>query len=242
MIQNVRRLKLKLASNEVTAELRQAILNGSLRPGDKLSQVDLAAQLGVSRMPVRQALAVLEREGLVEVTRSRAAVVKPLDAGYIRDIYQIRGVMERYVARTLSDRRFETSAVRELLIAAKSALTSGDIGRAIDLDVSFHTQLYDAVGNQVLSEVMQNQWAHIRRVMFMGLFVGLSGFRASVWDEHAAILDAIDAGDTDRAGDVAADHMASASVVALQNVELLTRGVRHVDAAAETAANPRKVS
>ncbi len=221
MIQAMRRVAVTPAANVVALELRQAILTGTLRPGQKLRQEDLAAQLGVSRMPVRQALAVLEREGLVETDRSRVATVKPLSADYIRDVYKFREVLERYVAETLASKPVDTSAVREILATARKAVSDGDTAQAIDLDIAFHTHLYDAVGNEVLSEVMRHQWTHIRRVMFMGLFVGLSGFRASVWDEHAAILDAIEAGDRERAGNVAASHMLSASVVALQNVDLL---------------------
>ena len=209
------------AGNLATVELRRAILTGVLRPGDKLRQEELAERLGVSRMPVRQALAVLEREGLVESDRSRGAIVKRLSANYIRDVYKFREVMERYVAATLAEQGFETSPVREIVAAGKAAVARGDTARAIDLDLRLHTKLYDAVGNEVVSEVMRNQWDHIRRVMFMGLFVGLSGFRSYVWDEHAAILDAIDERNPERAGRVAANHMASASIVALQNVDLL---------------------
>lgn len=217
----MRRVDVTPAVNVVTGELRQAILTGSLRPGQKLRQEDLAAQLGVSRMPVRQALAVLEREGLVETDRSRVATVKPLSADYIRDVYKFREVLERYVAETLASRRLALPNAREILTSAKAVIANRDTSQAIELDIAFHTHLYDAVGNHVLSEVMRHQWTHIRRVMFMGLFVGLSGFRDSVWDEHAAILDAIENGDVERAGNVAASHMVSASVVALQNVDLL---------------------
>lgn len=217
----MRRLKREPAADLATAELRTAILTGVLRPGTRVRQEELADRLGVSRMPIRQALTVLEREGFVKTDRWRGTVITPLDADLIRDVYKFREILERYVAATLAQQDFNSAPVREVLTVGRQAVATGDIARTIDLDLRFHTKLYDAVGNAVLSEVMRGQWGHIRRVMSLGV-MSAARIRSEVWDEHAAIVDAIDAHDVEEASSLATQHITQASVIALRNLENLT--------------------
>jgi DNA-binding GntR family transcriptional regulator len=205
------------AEDWALSELRSAILSGILSPGTRLRQEDLASQLGVSRMPVRQALMALEREGLVRADRWHGTIVAPLDADLFRDMYAFRAVVERHVAETLARRPdFDSSKIRQVVASGRKAITSGDVSRAIELDLQFHTMLYDSVGNQVLSSVMHGQWAHIRRVMAATLTV--PKLRERVWDDHASILDAIDAHDSPRAGAEAEAHMQASSATLLQQL------------------------
>src|ERR1700687_4911263 len=125
----MRRLKRQPAENMATTELRSAILSGSLQPGARLRQEELAARLGVSRMPVRQAFSVLEREGLVRTDPWRGTFVAPLDRDAIRDLYAFRSIVERYVARTLAEQHFDTSALDELITAARHAASTRDVTR-----------------------------------------------------------------------------------------------------------------
>jgi DNA-binding GntR family transcriptional regulator len=159
---------------------------------------------------VRQALVILEREGLVRADRWRGAIVTPLDVPFIKDLYAFRGAVERYVAETLASRTtFEAAPVRDLVRLGKAAAKAGDLNRLMELDLRFHTRLYDMVGNRVLTEVMSSQWTHARRVMAATLKE--SGYSQTAWDEHAAIVDAIEAHDVALAGTRAAAHMAAAS-------------------------------
>lgn len=211
----LRRLARYAAEDRTLLELRTAILTGTLPPGTRLLQVDLAARLGVSRMPIRQALLALEREGLVRTDRWHGTVVAPLDADFIRDMYAFRAVVERHVAETLAQRTdFDSAPIRKVVASGRKTIASGDISGAIEQDLRFHTMLYDSVGNQVLSSVMRSQWAHIRRVMAVTLTVPT--LRERVWDEHASILDAIDAHDAARAAAEAEAHMRAASATLLQ--------------------------
>jgi DNA-binding GntR family transcriptional regulator len=218
IIGRMRRLKREPAENMATAELRNAILSGSLPPGARLRQEDMAARLGVSRMPIRQALSVLEREGLVRYDAWRGTIVAPLEPEAIRDMYAFRGTVERYVASTLAARpSVEVSALREVVALGRDATSTGDLQRLIDLDLRFHTRLYEAVGNRVLVDVMRGQWAHIRRVM--ALTLTFKGYRQRVWDEHEAILDAIDAQNAERAGALAGAHMTAATDLVMKSLE-----------------------
>jgi DNA-binding GntR family transcriptional regulator len=219
----MRTLKREPAESMATVQLRNAILSGSLRPGARLRQEELAARLGVSRMPVRQALSVLEREGLVKTEPWRGTVVALLDGETIRDLYAFRAIVERYVAQTLADQSsFDASAFKPLVKAGRSAILKGDLARLIELDLQFHSRLYEAIGNRILSQVMREQWAHVRRVMALTLTV--AGYRKRVWDEHAGIVDAIEAHDPEGAARLAHAHVTAASALVMKNFDIITAG------------------
>jgi DNA-binding GntR family transcriptional regulator len=211
----MRRIKRQPAVTErVLDEVRRVILSGALPPGARVTQEQLADQLAVSRAPVRQALLILEREGLVQSDRWHGAVVTPLDPSLIRDTYQFRGEVERFVASHLAARfDFDVSPLRNVTAEGHEAAPTGDVLQLIDVDLRFHTGLYDAVGNQVLSEVMRGQWTHIRRVM--GATLSLTGYRSHVWDEHDAILDAIASHNAALAGTLARNHTSAACAALL---------------------------
>lgn len=214
----MRRIKRESAvTDRATQQIRAAILRGDLSPGRRLRQEELAARLGVSRVPIRQALVVLEREGLVETDRWRGTIVAPLDATLIRDLYQFRGAVERYVAVTLAGRTdFDSAPSRDVVVAGRAAASAENLSLLIELDSRFHTGLYDAVGNRVLSEVMRGQWAHVRRVMAATLTI--AGYPRQVWDEHAAILDAVESHDADRAGRLSVAHTDAASAILIESL------------------------
>jgi DNA-binding GntR family transcriptional regulator len=214
----VRRLKRQPVADLAVAELRAAILTGVLPPGHRITSEELARQLGVSRMPVRQALSILEREGLVKSDKWRGTVVTPLDSALILDIYDLRGILERAVAAALAGKAFDSAAVRGIISSGRK-VPAGDVGRSLELDLNFHTALYDAFDNRVLSEVMVGLWGHVRRVMHAA--VSSEAYRAELWDEHEAIVDAIDARDADRAAALAGEHIANASRAALRTLDAL---------------------
>ncbi len=136
-----------------------------------------------------------------------------------------RGPTGRHVAETLAGQQsFDTSRLRAVTVAGRDAASNGDLVRLIELDLKFHTQMYEAIGNRVLFDVMKGQWAHIRRVMAVTLTV--SGYRERVWDEHADIVAAIEAHDMIRAGAAAEAHTHAASLVVLKNFDqFITRDV-----------------
>lgn len=217
----MRRLRRQPTENLAATELRNAILSGSLPPGTRLIQLDLAARFGVSRMPVRQALLALEREGLVRTDPWRGSIVAPLEPDTIRDMYAVRAILERHVARTLAERgRFDGSALHEVIAAGRQATAKGDYPRLIELDLRFHTHLYEAFGNRVLLDIMRGYWVHIRRIM--ALTLRLAEYRRRVWDEHAAIVDAIERGDVEQAGMLAEGHASAAAATVMTNLERLT--------------------
>jgi DNA-binding GntR family transcriptional regulator len=197
--------------------IRAAILSGKLTPGARISQEELADRLGVSRAPVRQALSVLEQEGLVQRNRWRSTIVAPLDASLIRDVYHFRGALEQFVAGTLAQRTgFDPGPLQTVLAAGKKAAATGSVTRLVELDMRFHTALCDAVGNRILSDVMRAQWVQCRRVM--GLTLSISGYPRKVWEEHEAILEAIAAQDPENARRLSEAHTTHAGAKLLENL------------------------
>lgn len=213
-------------SGRVAERLREAILRGDLGPGRRIRQEELADRLGVSRAPVRQALVILEREGLVRTDPGRGAVVAPLTVDLIRDLYQLRTGVERHVAECLARRTgLDWGPVEALVAEGREGASGPDVSAQLNLDLRFHTALYDALGNRILSDVMRSQWINMRRVM--AATVTIAGYGRQIWDEHTAILDAIVAHDPDRAGALAADHTIAAS---RRLVERLVHEEKPVDA------------
>jgi DNA-binding GntR family transcriptional regulator len=203
------RIPVEILLARVTREIRTAILRGDLAPGSRVKQEDLATQLGVSREPVRQALLLLQREGLVNARPNRSAQVAPLDRQFIADLYSFREAIETTVVATLARApRFDMTPLQELIARGRTAVRQGDLPALIDLDMSFHTTLYEAAGNHVIVDVMRGQWSHIRRVMAMVLDRAI--YRQKVWDEHQAILNAIHARRVASAKAVAGFHVRGA--------------------------------
>ena len=207
-----------------TNELRAAILSGALEPGTRIRQEDLAHRLAVSRVPIRHALLVLEGEGLVRADRWRGASVAPLDPEMIRDLYQFRGAVEKYVAAFLAEQDFDPAPHRAVVVAGRHASSQRDVDRLIDLDLAFHTGLYDAMNNQILSQVMHGLWMHVRRLMVATL--ALTGHSTQIWEEHGAILDAIESHDSALAGTLAASHTVLATGRLLEHLRTHTDNVK----------------
>lgn len=203
-------------SSRAAEEIREAILNGNLPPGSRIRQEDLAARLGVSREPIRQALAVLEREGLVNNV-NRGAIVAPFDIQMLEEIYEFRQAVESSVAGKVAARKdFDPTKLREIIVLGRKAVQDGMLDRLIDLDLDFHSELYRASQNRVVVDVMQTQWGHIRRAMRITLTI--QNYRKQVWDEHEAILEAIVDGKVARARTLAAAHTRHAAVLQTHRV------------------------
>jgi len=201
----------------VTAEIRAAILDGTLAPGSRIRQEELAARLGVSRAPIREALVVLEREGLVRTQTWRGAAVAPLDRELIANIYEFRAAIDTYVASTLAARSdVDPNPFRKIVTKGRAAAGMADVGRLIDLDSRFHMGLYEAVGNVVLVDVMRGQWTHICRAMAATLTI--SGYPRQVWAEHAAIVEAIARRQANRAARLAHAHTANARTILVDSL------------------------
>jgi DNA-binding GntR family transcriptional regulator len=193
-------------SEQVYERLLEAICEGGLAPGARLRQEELAATLDVSRQPVLQALRMLKKDGFVIDAGRRGLMVAPLDAQSIAHIYEVRAVLDGLAARqaALAQAKIDPKVIAE----GRKAVEGTRIGPMIDADTRFHNLLYRASGNPLIADTANHQWRHIRRAM--GAVLQTEGVRKSVWDEHEAILKAINRSDAERAERLARAHGESA--------------------------------
>jgi DNA-binding GntR family transcriptional regulator len=189
-----------------------AICDGRLAPGERITQERLAENLSVSRQPVLQALLLLKRDGFIMDAPGRGVMITPLTADHIVNLYQVRSVLDGLAAREAARRKADLAPA--LLVAGRKAARARAIAAMIDADLAFHRAIYDAADNPLLSQSAERHWSHIRRVM--GAVLRSAETRASIWDEHEAMFDAIVTGDAERAQQLA---------------------LRHCDAAGENLAN-----
>lgn len=193
--------------DRVYRTLCDAISDGSLAPGQRLTQEDIAQQLAVSRQPVLQALRLLKRDGFVHDAPGRGLLVAPLDAEWIRNVYEVRGALDALAARLAAERRYRIDP--GLLREGREAAAGDDVMAMIDADLAFHVALYAAAGNPLIEQSAQLHWRHLRRVM--GAVLRDMRQREAVWDEHQAIADAIAVGDSVAAARLVEEHSLHAS-------------------------------
>jgi DNA-binding GntR family transcriptional regulator len=194
-------------TEQVYQRLLYAICDGELAPGTRLMQENLAATLGVSRQPVLQALRLLKKEGFVSDAGGRGLRVAPLEAPAITQVYEVRAVLDGLAARRAAQLKAQLDPM--LILAGRQAAAGQHIGSMIDADMQFHHLIYEASGNPLIAETANHHWPHIRRAM--GAVLQTVGLRRPVWDEHEAILQAINGGDADQAERLAREHCARAS-------------------------------
>jgi len=199
-------------TERVRSAIVDAIVAGDLRAGERLAQEDIARRLGVSRQPVSHALRVLREQGVLVDLGRKGLTVAPMDAARLRSLYAVRGALDGLAAREAAARVARGDADPALVAELRALLdrqhdeSAGRrrLGTLIADDVRFHVCLYRLSGNRALEEICEPQWVHFRRCMHAVLEDRAQ--RGDVWPEHAAILDAVLAGDAARAGELAENH------------------------------------
>jgi len=200
----------------VAAVLREAIATGQLRGNQPLPQDEIASQLRVSHIPVREALRQLESEGLVTYQANRGATVRALTTDEIREIYDIRATLETAAVRraTPSLDAAALGRARAILDRAESASDDALWGQ---LDVEFHQLVYDLEQRPRLQELITGL---LRRVDRYWLSQGLMLKHRAAFDaEHRALLAAIEAGDGDKAAALLEAHLVGASELLVTELE-----------------------
>ncbi len=177
--------------SRVFDSLRQAIVQLRLRPGNLLSEADVARQLGVSRQPVREAFIKLAEVGLVEVKPQRGTFVMLISIRQVQNVRFIREAIEVAVVRKAAHEAStgRIAELRELIEAQRAAERSGDHVEFLRLDESFHQCLAHSVGTDYAWRVLENLKAQMDRVRYLSMpdatpidvLIG----------QHAAIVDAI---------------------------------------------------
>lgn len=171
-----------------------AIIDGTFTPGEKLNDNDLAAWLGVSRTPVREALAELGRQGLVEASPGKQTVVTPIDPVVVSEAARIVAALHAFACEEAAD-HLSPEIIQKLTNANASfalALDTEDPNIALTADDAFHNILVNASGNSLLAQTLETLMPYLRRAEHAHF--SSTAARASI-EGHAAIIRALADGD-----------------------------------------------
>lgn len=200
----------RLSMAKVVGEkIRGQILDGKLRPGERLVEDRLSAELGVSRVPIREALRELSAEGLVRIERNRGASVTEVTPAMVGELVEVRALLEGLNAR-LAAQRHDPEIVRqlsEILARGNAAAEAGSTEQLARLNAEFHDRLAEASRNVVLSDVMRG----LRERTSLAFAINGRSRAREDWAEHAGILAAVIAGDGELAALLATRHVHNAA-------------------------------
>lgn len=192
----------------VYEKLRAAIIDQTFEAGEPLREAALTERFGVSKTPIREALVRLEQDGLVEIAPYRGARAKRYTKSDLHEIYAAREILEAECVRRAA-RSKDPEVVRGLrdnIAASRAALADGDLDAAADALDQFDDLLFAGLQNSLLEDIQQRLAAHLRRVGQVGR--SAERFSESI-DQHALIVDAIEAGSASKADSLLRAHLRS---------------------------------
>lgn len=206
--------------DQVLLELRRRIVDGAYPPGERLTEDRLAADFGVSRNPVREALRIVEADGLVTMMPRRGAVVSTPDATTVADLFAVRSSLESVAARLAAERATpgDIAALRELLEESRQATADEDFSRVAELNSELHLRIIEITGNRWLGTISGAIYLHVHWIFRMS-----AARRAPhSWEEHLRLVDAIEQGEAEVAEQAARAHIEAATKAALANLSEAT--------------------
>jgi DNA-binding GntR family transcriptional regulator len=204
---------------EVVAEtLREAIVNGVLKPGERLMEIQLAEELGVSRTPVREAIRKLELEGFVVMIPRRGTYVADLSIKDINEVFEIRTALDVLAAGLAVERitEDELEQLERLLVEIAELIEQDDADKIVESDSQFHDILYRASRNDRLVGIINNLREQFTR--FRSISIQYPGRMQKSVEEHRRLVEAIASRDTDLAQQLAREHMENSEQTLLQDL------------------------
>jgi DNA-binding GntR family transcriptional regulator len=187
--------------------LKEAIIVGELKPGERLMEVQLAEKMGVSRTPVREAIRKLELEGLVTMIPRKGAQVAGLSPKDIVDVLEVRSVLDG-LATSLSSVKMKEEQLKELKQINKqfaNYVEKGNLQGSIKKDVEFHEVIYRSSGNEKLMQIVSNLREQVQR--FRVIYLKDYSNQKDIESEHEEIIEAIMKRDPEAASYAAKKHI-----------------------------------
>ena len=194
-------------SSRVFHTIREDILNGKYQANEELKEKSIGEEMGVSRTPVREALRQLELEGLVHIIPNKGAFVENVTLKDIKDIYEIRSLLEglcaRWAANNITKEQLEE--LEETVFLSDFQFTKENWDQMVELDNRFHEIVYEACGSKELTRVLRDYHHYLQRIRKITLEQKTRA-RASM-DEHCKIAEALKARDAAEAERCASIHI-----------------------------------
>ncbi len=199
--------------------LREAILKGNLAPGERLMEIQLANQLGVSRTPIREAIRKLELEGLVIMIPRRGAEVARITEKDLKDVLEVRTSLEELAISLACERISDASveALKEALKNFKAAINGGDVTKIAERDVAFHDIIFAATDNARLIQIVNN----LREQMYRYRLEYLKDYTTHdrLYKEHEEIVVAIADRDKALARKLIVEHIYHQELTVIKNIQ-----------------------
>lgn len=203
----------------VLEAIREAIISGILKPRERLMEIQLAEELGVSRTPIREALRKLELEGFIVMVPRKGAYVADMSFKDIADIFEIRAALEGLAAGLAAERVTdeEMEDMERHLVEKADAIARNDIECLVQVDTRFHESIYRASRNERLWTIINNLREQIQR--FRAMSLAYPGRSKQSLEEHRAIVEAIHARDTALARQVTQEHIENAEQYMIEAIK-----------------------
>ena len=204
------------------------IAAGRLPAGARLIQEQIAQELGVSRQPVQQALTLLKQQGLLRDAPGRGLLVVPLDLDHVRQMYDIRAVLEGLAfakAAELGAQRMRDKGPA-LIRAGRKAAADGSVNKMIAADMDFHDFIYELSGNPMVATSMEMHWTYIQRVM--GEVLMRDEKPRDIWDQHEELMEVVANGKAKEAERLARRHILAAADFMIERLQNETSHVTAV--------------
>ncbi|NLB52577.1 MAG: GntR family transcriptional regulator [Syntrophomonadaceae bacterium] len=203
----------------VLEAIREAIINGVLKPRERLMEIQLAEELGVSRTPVREALRKLELEGFIVMVPRKGAYVADMSMKDVADVFEIRIALEG-LAAALAAERITDEELEEMerhLVEKAEAIAKHDMEKLVEIDTKFHEALYGASRNERLIVIISNLREQIQR--FRTSSLAMPGRMKQSLDEHRGIVEAIQSRDILMARQAAQEHIENAESILIESLK-----------------------
>ncbi|SFZ82546.1 DNA-binding transcriptional regulator, GntR family [Devosia enhydra] len=208
-ISRIENVPLRVSVAEI---IRQAIVDGTMKPGTPIVEMALAEQLNVSRAPVREAIQILEADGLIESVAYKGKRVKPLTLREVEEVYSLREQFEAFAIRRIVERGTDVSELHAHSDAMFAAAERGDFPGLMAADEAFHRTLIRLADHSLLLGLWENLYLRIRQIM--ALRNSANRDIRQVAANHPPIIRAIEKGDMILAISLISDHTRSASQIA----------------------------
>lgn len=207
-------------AKQVEEAILDEITSGRLGPGSRVIQEQIAKDLGVSRQPVQQALHILRSQGILRDAPGRGLEVVPVDLVYVRNMYDIRSVIEGLACREAALRNSSLALERgaKIIAEGKDAVNRNAYTDMIACDMAFHSLIYELSGNPLIPATMETHWTTAQRVM--GEVLHSDEEPRDIWQQHEEILQTIASGDADKAEALARMHISRAANYMIERLQL----------------------
>jgi DNA-binding GntR family transcriptional regulator len=204
----------------VCENIRQAIIDGTFSPGERLMEIQLADEMGVSRTPVREAIRKLELEGFVVMIPRRGTYVADISIRDITEIYEIRTCLDVLSAGLAAERITdeELEALNRLLVEIGQYIAENNMEKIVEADTAFHDILYQASRNERLRSIINNLREQLTGIR--GRSMSYPGRLVETMDEHRALVDSIAARDVERAQNAARVHIENAEHTLMKSLTM----------------------